>query len=73
VKRKLTVTVDAEMLPMAKRYARSRGVSLSSLIEQSLRGLVNEDRPSFASRWRGKLRLANRGGTRYDALEKKYL
>ena len=73
VKRKLTVTVDAEMLPMAKRYARSRGVSLSSLIEQSLRGLVDEDRPSFASRWRGKLRLANRGGTRYDALEKKYL
>ena len=34
---KLTITVDAELLPLAKRYARSRGVSLSSLIEQSLR------------------------------------
>ena len=26
--------MDAELLPIAKRYARSRGVSLSSLIEQ---------------------------------------
>ena len=37
MKQKLTITVDAELLPLAKRYARSRGVSLSSLIEQSLR------------------------------------
>ena len=37
MKQKLTVTVDAELIPAAKRYARSRGVSLSSLVEQSLR------------------------------------
>ena len=37
MKQKLTITVDAELIPIAKRYARSRGVSLSSLVEQSLR------------------------------------
>ena len=73
MKQKLTITVDAELLPAAKRYARSRGVSLSSLIERSLREDAGEDAPSFASRWRGKFRAAERDDLRYDALAKKYL
>jgi post-segregation antitoxin (ccd killing protein) len=40
MKQKLTITVDGELVPMAKRYARSRGVSLSSLIETELRDLL---------------------------------
>lgn len=35
-KTKLTVTIDSEVLPRAKEYARTRGVSLSSLIEDAL-------------------------------------
>ena len=74
MKQKLTITVDAELLPIAKRYARSRGVSLSSLIEQSLREVAGEDASSFASRWKGKFRAAGRDDDpRYDALAKKYL
>ena len=74
MKQKLTITVDAELLPLAKRYARSRGVSLSSLIEQSLREMAGEGTPTFASRWRGKFRSADRkGDPRYDALAGKYL
>ena len=74
MKRKLTVTVDAELIPIAKRYARSRGVSLSSIIEQSLREVAGEHRLSFASRWRGKFRAAEReDDPLYDALAKKYL
>ena len=74
MKQKLTITVDAELLPAAKRYARSRGVSLSSLIEQSLRDLAGEDAPSFSSHWRGKFRPAElKDDPRYDALAKKYL
>lgn len=74
MKQKLTITVDAELLPIAKRYARSRGVSLSSLIEQSLRQVTAGDAQSFASRWRGKFRAAEReGDPRYDALARKYL
>ncbi len=73
-KQKLTVTVDAELVPLDKIYARSRGVSLSSIIEQSLRDVAGEKRPSFASRWRGKFRPAERADDpRYDALAKKYL
>ena len=74
MKQELTITVDAELLPIAKRYARSRGVSLSSLIEQSLREMAGEDTQSFASRWKGKFRAAGRDDDpRYDALAKKYL
>ena len=73
MKQKLTITVDAELIPIAKRYARSRGVSLSSLIEQSLREAAGSQTLSFASRWRGKFRAAERDDPRYDALAKKYL
>ena len=74
MKQKLTITVDADLLPLAKRYARSRGVSLSSLIEQSLREISGEFAPSFASRWRGKFQAADReNDPRYGALARKYL
>ena len=73
MKRKLTITVDAELLPIAKRYARSRGVSLSSLIEQSLREVAGEETAPFSSRWRGRFRAAERDDPRYDALAEKYL
>ena len=47
MKRKLTITVDTELISMAKRYARTRGVSLSSLVEQSLREMTRGETPSF--------------------------
>ncbi len=73
MKQKLTITVDSELVPRAKRYARSRGISLSSLIETELRDLVSEEAPSFASRWRGKFKPAEREDPRYEALARKYL
>lgn len=74
MKQKLTITVDSELIPIAKQYARSRGMSLSALIEQSLRDVVGDPAPSFVSRWRGKFRPAEReDDSRYDALAKKYL
>lgn len=74
MKQKLTITIDAELLPIAKRYARARAVSLSSLIEQSLRAMTAEAEASFATRWRGAFRAAERpDDCRYDALAKKYL
>ena len=73
MKRKLTITVDGDLLPRAKQYARARGVSLSSLIEASLRELAGEETPSFASRWRGRFEAAGRNDGRYEALARKYL
>ena len=43
MKKRLTVNVDTELITTAKRHARERGVSLSSLVEQSLRELSRED------------------------------
>ncbi len=73
MKAKLTVTIDEELLPRAKGFARSRGVSLSQLIEQALRELSDAGRPSFAERWRGRLRVAKRSDDRFQHLARKYL
>ena len=74
MKQKLTITVDSELLPIAKRYARSRGVSLSSLVEQSLREMAGEYLTTFSSRWRGRFQAADRqDDPRYDRLAEKYL
>jgi len=73
VKTKLTLTIDAELVPRAKLYARARGVSLSSLVEDALRGMASEESPSFLERWRGKFQAASRDGERFRALAEKYL
>jgi len=73
MKTKLTITVDSEVVPAAKRYARGRGVSLSSLIEGSLKEMVQDEEPSFTERWRGQFRAAGRDDPRYEALARKYL
>ncbi len=61
MKKRLTVNVDAEVIPAAKRYARDRGVSLSSLVERSLRELAAEDgaaasdaEPTTAAEWEAR-------------------
>ncbi len=73
MKQKLTITVDSELVPMAKKYARSKGVSLSALIEQSLRETTGGDELPFGTKWRGKFQLAERAGDpRYEYLVKKY-
>ncbi len=73
MKTKLTVTIDEELLPTAKRYARAQGVSLSQLIETTLRDLSSPKGLPFSQRWRGKFRPAGRGDERYNALARKYL
>lgn len=73
MKAKLTVTIDEDLLPKAKRYARSKGLSLSQLIESTLREMSEKGQPSFAARWRGRFKPASRSDDRYRQLAKKYL
>ena len=70
---KKKLTIDTELLPRAERYARSRGVSLSSFVGQSLKEVAGEDSPSFATRWHGRFKPAGSRDPRYDALARKYL
>ena len=64
-KKRLTVNVDAELIPPAKRYARARGVSLSSLVEQSLRDLAVTE-PHGATGESGESEGTLNDGDRYD-------
>ena len=73
MKTKLTVTIDRDLVPQAKRYARARGLSLSQVIENALREMGAKDATSFSERWRGQFRPAARTDARYRALAGKYL
>jgi hypothetical protein len=73
MKKKLTVTVDEKLIPRAKLYARRRGVSVSSLIEDALRRLTDGGGPGFVERWRGAFEAVEEGDERYRALAEKYL
>lgn len=73
MKRQLKIAIDDALVEEAKRFARSRGLSLASLIETSLRDTLASDAPTFAERWRGKFRAAERDDPRYRALARKYL
>ena len=73
MKRKLTISLDDALVARAERHARSRGLSLSTLIESVLRESLAADAPSVADRWRGRFRPAQRNDPRYEALARKYL
>ena len=73
MKTKLAVTIDRELLPKAKESARSRGVSLSSVIEQALRDLERGETPMFSQKWSGSFGPAPRKTARYRRLARKYL
>jgi post-segregation antitoxin (ccd killing protein) len=73
VKTKLTLTIDAQLIPRAKRYARARGVSLSSVVEEALRSLASDESPSFVERWLGRFEAATKDDERFRALAEKYL
>ena len=72
MKTKLTITVDEDLVPKAKTVARRRGVSLSSVVEESLRRLASEQ-PDFVARWRGKFQKSETNDPRMDYLSEKYL
>ena len=48
MKAKLTITVDEDLIPQAKLHARSRGQSLSQLVEDGLRQAIAEQEAGFA-------------------------
>lgn len=73
MKTKLTVTIEEDLVPVAKAFAKSRGKSLSQIIEDSLRALSAADGQTFSEEWTGSLRPANKKDERYRKLADKYL
>lgn len=73
MKKKLTITIDEELIPKAKKFAYSQGESLSSVVEKSLREAAVKYDPTFSSRWRGRFKSTEGEDPRYEALARKYL
>jgi len=74
MKTKLTLTIEADLVPRAKAWAAERGVSLSSVVEGALRERTGDPPPPFVDRWAGRFELRDRGGDpRFRALVEKYL
>lgn len=72
MKSKLTVTIDEDLVPRAKEYAKRQGLSLSAFIEQDLRRHTETPTETFSERWRGKLSLAEKDEPQYEYLIKKH-
>ena len=77
MKAKLTLTIDRELIPQAKRIAEARGVSLSSIVEDTFRQLQFSEQESFSSKWRGQFRVKSPPeglvDPRFQKLSERYL
>ena len=74
MKKKLTLTIDEDVIPRAKQLARSKDLSLSQLVEDLLKSTDTGPVETFSERWAGKFQLADVvGDDRFDYLASKYL
>ena len=74
MKTKLTLTVDENLIPMAKRYAGIRRMSLSQIVETTLMRMTGASGDvSFSRRWRGRFAPLKKASPRYKALSRRYL
>ena len=82
MKKRLTVTIDADIAKRAERLAETRKISVSAVVEESLRSAPNmqlqrrtkKSNQSFAQKWAGKLQLKTPStpDPLLDALKRKY-
>ena len=75
MKAKLTITMDPDTVKLAKSYAKSKGVSLSSLVEQALLEMTKDHELTFSEKWRGRVKYMSDeeiDAARYEYLARKY-
>lgn len=74
MKAKVTLTIDEDLVPVAKQCAGMKGVSLSRMVEEALRRLAEaailEGR--FSRKWRGVFTPAKKDSPRYRLLADRY-
>jgi hypothetical protein len=73
MKSKMTLAIDKELIPQSKKYAKKRGISVSQLVEELLRESIQNDRPSFSTRWRGKFKVVEKDDAKFAKLKGRYL
>ncbi len=73
MKAKLTLTIEEDLIPKAKRYAEAQNDSLSGLVEKALRDLTRTKEMPFSKRWAGKFKASRQASIRYRTLARRYL
>jgi hypothetical protein len=74
MKKKLTLTIDEDLIPRAKELAKSQRLSLSQLVEDLLRSAGTGQRQTFSEKWGGAFEVRDvAGDDRFDYLAAKYL
>ncbi len=72
MKAKLNLTIDEKLSPASKSYARSRGISVSQLVEELLKTVTHDENLSFSQKWRGKFKATEKSDSRYGQLKERY-
>ncbi len=72
MKTKLNLTIDKDLVPKSKAYARLKGKSVSQLVEDLLRMATSNKDESFVKRWRGKFIISDNTDPRYQILKRRY-
>lgn len=75
MKRKVTITLNKDLIPKAMAYASAEDESLSGLIERLLAALLEKENKSFSEKWKGKFvaRSSNKSDERSSYLAKRFL
>jgi hypothetical protein len=77
MKRRINLTIDAQLIVRAKRLTHAQNTSVSCLVEKGLQMLTTKTRSrqrSLADRWAGRLKLARRNAAdqKQEYLWRKY-
>ena len=72
MKTKLNLTIDKDLVPKSKAFARLKGKSVSQFVEDLLRQAINTEEVSFVDRWRGKFKITEKSDPRYQMLKRRY-
>jgi hypothetical protein len=72
MKTKLTLTIEKDLIPRAKRHAHAHGDSLSGLVEKAMQEIIQTNGTSFSNRWRGKFKASRRRSARFEVLSRRY-
>lgn len=73
MKTKLNLTIEKDLVPKSKKYAKTIGLSVSQLVENMLREVTQKNQDSFSKRWRGKFKAEEKDEIRYKKLKERYL
>lgn len=48
MQQKLTLSIDSELIPLAKKYAKEEGKSVSALVENFFKSIIKDKRNNFS-------------------------